>query len=89
VWTTATPSNDYDYNFYYGNSLTTSLVTEGPNSDETQTQNPGFVDAANGNFQIGSALRAKGYPGVFPGGLTTGYLAPGAVQQKMKKNIIF
>jgi hypothetical protein len=89
VWTTATPSNYYNYNFYYGNTVTTSNVTEGPNSDETQTQNPGFVDAAGGNFAIGSALKGDGYPGLFPGGLTTGYMSPGAVQPKMKKNIIF
>jgi hypothetical protein len=34
------------------------------------------------NFAIGAALKALGYPGVFPGGLTTGYLDPGAVQRQ-------
>jgi len=80
--------NSFDYNFYYSCTITTSNVTEGPNSDETQTKNPGFVDAANGNFQIGSALRAKGYPRVFPGGLTTGYMSPGAVQPDPSKRVL-
>lgn len=51
------------------------------------TANP-FVDAANGNFALnstaggGAACRAAGFPGVFPGGLTTGYLDVGAVQHQ-------
>jgi len=86
--TAAIPMSFYNYNFYYGCGTTTVNVTEGANSDETQTQDPGFVDPANGNFAIGSALRAKGYPGVFSGGLSTGYISPGAVQPKMKKKTI-
>lgn len=45
-----------------------------------------FVDAANGDFRLnttaggGALARAAGIPGVFPGGLTTGYLDIGAVQ---------
>jgi hypothetical protein len=89
--TAAIKNNEYDYNFYYGNLATTALLTEGLHSDETQTKNPGFVDAANGNFAIGSALKGDGYPGLFPGGLTTGYMSPGAVQPNptVKKVIIF
>lgn len=34
------------------------------------------------NFAIGTNLRALGYPGVFPGGLTTGYLDIGAAQRQ-------
>lgn len=34
------------------------------------------------NFAIGTNLKAKGYPGVFPGGLTTGYTDIGAVQRQ-------
>jgi Na+(H+)/acetate symporter ActP len=79
-------SNIWAYNDFYNNTTNRTNVTAGAND---MAINPDFVDAANGNFAIGSALRAKGYPGVFPGGLTTGYLAPGAVQPKMKKNIIF
>lgn len=32
------------------------------------------------NFGIGTNLQAKGYPGIFPGALTTGYLDIGAAQ---------
>jgi hypothetical protein len=45
-----------------------------------------FVDPANGNFALnttaggGAAARAAGYPGVLPGGLSTGYADIGAVQ---------
>lgn len=45
-----------------------------------------FVDAANDNFALntsaggGASARAAGIPGVFPAGLTTGYLDIGAVQ---------
>lgn len=34
------------------------------------------------NFAIGTALKSLGYPGVFPGGLTTGYMDPGAVPRQ-------
>lgn len=34
------------------------------------------------NFNVGTNLKATGYPGVFPGGLTTGYLDIGAVQRQ-------
>lgn len=45
-----------------------------------------FVNAVSGNFALnntagaGAACRAAGIPGVYPGGLTTGYLDIGAVQ---------
>lgn len=45
-----------------------------------------FVDAAAGNFALntlaggGALARAAGIPGIFPGGLTTGYLDVGAAQ---------
>jgi len=70
-------TNVWDYNDFYNNTTDRTNVTAGVND---MAINPGFVDAANGNFQIGSALRAKGYPGTFPGNLTTGYMSPGAVQ---------
>jgi hypothetical protein len=47
-----------------------------------------FVDAPNGNFALnttsggGASARAAGIPGVFPGGLTTGYLDVGAAQHR-------
>jgi hypothetical protein len=47
-----------------------------------------FTNAAAGDFSLdntsgeGAACRAAGHPGVFPGGLTTGYLDIGAVQHQ-------
>lgn len=47
-----------------------------------------FTDAASGDFSLnntaggGADLRAAGFPGEFPGGLTTGYLDIGAVQSE-------
>lgn len=47
-----------------------------------------FTNAAGSDFSLnntaggGAACRATGYPGVFPGGLTTGYLDIGAVQHQ-------
>ena len=47
-----------------------------------------FTNAANGDFSLnntagaGAACRLAGTPGVFPGGLTIGYLDIGAVQSK-------
>ena len=34
------------------------------------------------NFAIGTNLKAEAYPGLFPGGLTTGYMDIGAVQRQ-------
>lgn len=34
------------------------------------------------NFGVGTSMKAMGFPGVFPGGLTTGYLDIGAVQRQ-------
>ncbi len=47
-----------------------------------------FTNAAGGDFSLnntaggGAACRAAGFPGVFPGGTTTGYLDIGAVQHQ-------
>jgi hypothetical protein len=53
--------------------------------DVVATVDP-YVDAPNGDFRLnttaggGAALRAAGFPGVFPGGLTTGTIDIGAAQ---------
>jgi hypothetical protein len=61
--------------------------------DVTLTADP-FTNAASGDFSLnttaggGAACRAAGFPGAFPGGLTTGYLAIGAVQPKDSPPVI-
>ena len=69
-----------DYNDYFGNA--TAARNNFPTGPNDQAVDPGFVDRANGNFAIGTALKALGYPGIFPGGLSTGYLDIGAVQRQ-------
>lgn len=69
-----------DYNNFYGNA--TGARNNFPTGPNDQAVDPGFVDRANGNFAIGTALKALGYPGIFPGGLSTGYLDIGAVQRQ-------
>ncbi len=46
------------------------------------TTDPQFTDAANGDFSVASnsPARGAGWPGAFPGGLSTGYPDIGAVQ---------
>ena len=68
-----------------------SNITAGPN-DVSLTANP-WVSATN--FQLnnaaggGALARGKGYPGVFPGGTTTGYLDMGAVQSQLQVGSAF
>ena len=74
-------ANIYDYNHYYDSTATTTNVTEGSNSDETQTIDPEFTDAASGDFSVGNSdFYNTGFPGTFPGELTTGYATVGAYQ---------
>lgn len=69
-----------DRNAFYNNALgAMSNLTIGPND---VTLDPQFVNAAGGNFAIGTNLRAAGSPGLFPGGLSQGYLDLGAVQRQ-------
>lgn len=76
-----------DYNAFGANtSGARNNWPTGPN-DVALSADP-FTNAAVGNFSLnntaggGAACRAAGYPGVFPGGLTTGYLDIGAVQHQ-------
>lgn len=78
-----------DYNAFGSNTSgarNTPGFIAGPN-DVTLTADP-FVDAPNGNFALndtaggGALLKALGYPGVFPGGLTVGYPDIGAAQHQ-------
>jgi parallel beta-helix repeat protein len=77
-WTTEQKSNYFDYNDYYNNTSNMVNVSTGTNSIFLD---PTFTDAPNGNFTVGTNMKAKGFPGAFPGGLSTGYLDIGAVQR--------
>lgn len=68
-----------DYNNFYNN---TTPRTNWPTGANDQAIDPSFTDSPNGNFAIGSALKALGFPGAFAGGLSTGYLDQGAVQRQ-------
>lgn len=54
-----------DYNCFFGNGG--AARTNVPAGDHDVTTDPQFVDAANGDFSIGTNLRAAGFPGLFPG----------------------
>src|SRR3990167_5722561 len=69
-----------DYNNYYGNAGTAR--TNFPAGAHDQAVDPQFTDRANGDFSIGANLKALGWPGLFPAGLSTGYLDIGAVQRQ-------
>ena len=74
------PCDFGDYNKFF--TVTNPYVNFTAGANDSTTTDPGFVDAPNGNFAIGTALKATGFPGAFPGGLSTGYLDPGAVQRQ-------
>lgn len=76
---TASGGNLFDYNDFYNNGTDRTNVTAGNNDIDVDPQ---FTDAANGDFSIGTNLKAAGFPGAFPGGLSTGYLDIGAVQRE-------
>lgn len=66
----------------------TTTVTGALFQTVTALSSSGFVNAASSNFALnstvggGASLRATGYPGVFPRGLTTGYIDIGAAQHQ-------
>jgi len=84
VTATAAPPSQSLYNNAYGNNTSGNLnnVSAGT-GDVTLTVSP-FVSATNFALNStaggGAALKQLGFPGVFPGGTTTGYLDIGAVQ---------
>lgn len=71
-------SNSYRYINIYNCTNAVTNVTLGEGS---ATDDPGFVDAPNGNFAVGTNMKATGGPATFPGGLTANYLDRGAVQR--------
>jgi len=69
-----------DFNNYFNNATAArNNVPVGPND---VALDPEFTNRAAGDFSIGTNLRALGFPGVFPGGLSTGFLDIGAVQRE-------
>jgi hypothetical protein len=67
-----------DYNCLFNNTTNYSTFTAGAHD---LLVNPQFVNAAGGNFAVGSNLKALGYPSAYPGGLSTSYVDIGAVQR--------
>jgi hypothetical protein len=75
-------------NAFKSNSSGPRLNLGAQTGDVDLTADP-FTNAAGGDFSLnntaggGALLRATGYPGVFPGGTTTGYLDIGAAQHQL------
>lgn len=75
----------FDHNAYFNNTTGVRSGFAAEPTAITLTGDP-FVGAAAGNFALnntagaGAAVRGTGNPGVFPGGLSTGYIDVGAVQ---------
>ena len=69
----------FDYNDFYNN---TTNRTNCPTGTSDLALDPSFTNAGTGDFSVGTALKATGFPGVFPGGASTGYLDVGAVQRQ-------
>ena len=69
-----------DFNNYYGNG--TAARNNFPTGASDIALDPGYTDATNGNFAVGTNMKAVGWPGVFPSGASTGYLDIGAVQRQ-------
>lgn len=78
-WGSSIPNHHWDYNDWYDNTADVSNVTKG---DHALALDPQFVDAAGGDFRIGTNLRIQAFPGELPGGLCTGYPDVGAVQRR-------
>lgn len=78
-WQAAQSTNIWDYNDFYNNTTDRTNVTAGAHD---LTVDPQFTNAASGDFSIGTNLKAKGNPGVFPGATTTGYIDTGAAQRQ-------
>lgn len=78
-FTTASTFNLWINNNWSGNTTDTVNVTKG---DTDLALDPQFVDAANGNFNIGTNLRGKGFPTTFPGSSTYSAIDIGACQSR-------
>lgn len=76
----------FNWNCYNGNGTAgLNNITAGVND---ATVDPIFVDAPNGDFAPGSNnIIGAGWPGVFPGALSTGYMTIGAVQKAPRSRV--
>lgn len=79
-FTSAQRDNNFFMNINFSNN-TTDTNNVGTIINETALD-PGFADAANGDFSVGTNMKASGVPGVFAGGLSEGFLDLGAVQRE-------
>ena len=70
---------NHAYNNYYNN--TTDNTHNIDVQDSELELDPQYNDATNGDFSIGTNLKAKG-PSEFPAGTSTGYIDIGAVQRE-------
>lgn len=78
---TDSDSVNADNNCFYTNATANRNNFPVGANDKTDVD-PGFTNAAAGDFSIGTNLKAFGSPGAFPAGLSTGYLDIGAVQRQ-------
>ncbi len=75
----------YSNNAYGSNTSGNQQNFTASRNDVTLTANP-FTNSGSGNYSLnsttggGAALKQAGFPGIFPGGSSTGYLDIGAVQ---------
>lgn len=76
-----------NYNAFRSNTSGSRQYVQAGDHDVTLSADP-YTDAAGGDFSLnntaggGAACRAAGFPGVFPGGTTTGYRDIGAIQHQ-------
>lgn len=87
-----TPGVDYIY-VSFGTGITSGVygiasvdsetqITTDVNLSANATADKLWFILQGGNFYPGANVKAAGYPGVFPGGLTTGYIDIGGVQRQ-------
>lgn len=81
-------SNMWMYNNFHGNGTDRTLVTAGATDT---AMDPGFVNAAGGDFSVGSAMASTGYPRAFLGAAAgcVSYTDQGAVQRRPLANRTF
>jgi hypothetical protein len=63
-------------------AATVPVTLENPNPIPKAGSAISYQLTTGHNFAIGTNLKAKGFPGAFPAGLTTGYLDIGAAQRQ-------